>query len=326
MKPSTLPSQSVTQLKRNRTLHWLSQPQGFGGLLTLALALVAISLASCQVGDFSVTLESETEPTQAAGSEPSPQAEFTPQANGTLVVSAPAGEALSTERAGCTNQAEFVADLSVPDGSQIAAGEIFLKSWRLRNMGTCTWDAGYTMFFAGGHRLEAVDAQPLPGVVAPGQEVDLTVAMTAPQLDGNYRGEWLLMDTSGQAFGIGPDGLSPFWVSIVVGAGSDPSKATPVADTPAAGICGQAEGEVVTMRINPDVPDPRCLKVGPDQRLRVVNNLGEAITVSLFTQSAVIQPGGEHTFAATFGELLLPGVHLLDVSTCCGGSIWLQGP
>jgi hypothetical protein len=150
--------------------------------------------------------------------------------------------------------------------------------------------------------------------------------MTAPQLDGNYRGDWLLMSPEGSSFGIGPDGRSPFWVSIVVGAGSSPGKATPVSDTPAAGICGQVEGEVATMTINPDVPDPRCLSVTSNQRLRVVNHRGEPITVTLFNQTAAIDIDGEYTFTATFGDLLLPGVHRLDVSPCCGGSIWLQVP
>ena len=69
--------------------------------------------------------------------------------------------------------------------------------------------------------------------------------------------------------------------------------------THAAGICGQAEGEVVTMTIRPDVPDPRCLSVTSTQRLRVVNSRGEPITVTLFTQTA---------------------------SIAVGGSIWLQAP
>ncbi|MGD8823190.1 MAG: NBR1-Ig-like domain-containing protein, partial [Anaerolineales bacterium] len=233
---------------------WIDCPEGLGGLLALALALVAASLTGCQIGEFSMTLEPElTQPSVAE----SPISTETSTANSTESLSGVSPTTAPSVTPGCVNQAEFVTDLSVPDGSQLAPGELFLKTWRLRNSGTCTWDQTYTFFFAGGNRLDAFDAQPLPGVVPPGQTVDLTVPMTAPQLDGNYRGDWLLMSPEGSSFGIGPDGRSPFWVSIVVGAGSSPGKATPVSDTPAAGICGQVEGEVATMIINPDVPDPR---------------------------------------------------------------------
>ena len=37
--------------------------------------------------------------------------------------------------------------------------------------------------------------------------------------------------------------------------------ATPYAQEPAAGICASFEGEMVTVSLNPDIPDPRCAKV-----------------------------------------------------------------
>lgn len=102
------------------------------------------------------------------------------------------------------------------------------------------------------------------------------------------------------------------------------SLATPVALQPAAGICGQSQGSVVTMTINPDIPDPRCVVVRPDQQLRVVNGRSETLEISLGQLSATLQPGAEHTFDQPFGQLLLPGVHVLGVSPCCGGEIWLK--
>jgi hypothetical protein len=100
--------------------------------------------------------------------------------------------------------------------------------------------------------------------------------------------------------------------------------ATSVASQPAAGICGESEGTVVTMTINPDIPDPRCLVVRPDQKLRVINRRDETLEISLGQLSATLEPGAEHTFEQPFGQLLLPGVHLLSVSPCCGGEIWLK--
>ena len=100
--------------------------------------------------------------------------------------------------------------------------------------------------------------------------------------------------------------------------------ATPVASQPAAGICGESEGTVVTMTINPDIPDPRCLVVYPDQKLRVINRKDETLGISLGQLSATLEPEAEHTFEQPFGKLLLPGVHFLGVSPCCGGEIWLK--
>jgi hypothetical protein len=101
--------------------------------------------------------------------------------------------------------------------------------------------------------------------------------------------------------------------------------ATPVAMQPAAGICAEGQGEVVTMRVNPDIPDPRCLQVHFDQRLTVFNGLETSLQVSLGELTATIEPEGEHTFDRPFGQILLPGVHVLGTSLCCGGEIWLKG-
>jgi hypothetical protein len=100
--------------------------------------------------------------------------------------------------------------------------------------------------------------------------------------------------------------------------------ATPIAESPAAGICGELEGEIVTMTINPDMPDPRCLRVHGEQRLRVVNQRGETLEIALGRATASLQPGAEITFERSFGELLLPGVHALQVFPCCGGEIVLS--
>lgn len=100
--------------------------------------------------------------------------------------------------------------------------------------------------------------------------------------------------------------------------------ATPVSQQPAAGICGAAEGDIVTVRINPDVPDPRCVIITADQRLKLINNRNEIIQISLGVFEAEIDPGDESLAPLTFGAYLAPGVHLIEVSPCCGASLWLQ--
>lgn len=99
--------------------------------------------------------------------------------------------------------------------------------------------------------------------------------------------------------------------------------ATPVASSPAAGICAEHEGNLVSVTIHPDIPDPRCSYVRSDQRLRVINQRGETLTVSLAGLATQIAPGDEHIFEQPFGSLLMPGVHRFDVSPCCGAELIL---
>lgn len=101
---------------------------------------------------------------------------------------------------------------------------------------------------------------------------------------------------------------------------------TPAAMQPAAGICAEFEGDIVTMTINPDIPDPRCIQVRPAQKLVVVNHRGEVLQVRIGPFETTIQPGDQHLFDLSVGEYLAPGVHFLDVFPCCGGELVLGQP
>ncbi len=101
--------------------------------------------------------------------------------------------------------------------------------------------------------------------------------------------------------------------------------ATPYAQDPAAGICASFEGEVVTITLDPDVPDPRCSKVRPDQKLSVINRTQKTLEVSIGSFTTSLKPGAETQFDTPFGEYLASGVHQLRVSPCCGAELWLEG-
>jgi len=102
--------------------------------------------------------------------------------------------------------------------------------------------------------------------------------------------------------------------------------ATPAAQSPAAGICGEFSGELVTIVINPDIPDPRCARIQPTQKLVVINHRGEVIQVRIGDFEASIQPDSQQLFDLPFGEYLAPGVHLILVSPCCGAELVLGMP
>jgi hypothetical protein len=113
--------------------------------------------------------------------------------------------------------AAYISDVSIPDGTIFAPGGQFTKTWRLQNIGTCAWTSAYTLVFSSGNSLGG-GTMPVvsSGNVNPGQYVDVSVNLTAPALEGTYRGYWMLRNASGTLFGLGAAARDPFYVEIKV--------------------------------------------------------------------------------------------------------------
>ena len=138
------------------------------------------------------------------------------------------------------DRAQFVSDVTVPDGTSFQPNSTFNKTWRLKNVGTCTW-TNYSLIFDSGEKMGGPDSAVIPTSVAPGQTVDITISLTAPATAGTFRGYWKLKNGSGVPFGIGSAGTKSFWVEIkVAGTAVTPvvtvTPGTPV--TPATPIAG----------------------------------------------------------------------------------------
>lgn len=116
------------------------------------------------------------------------------------------------------NQVAFVSDVTVPDGSKIAAGTVFTKTWRLKNSGSCTWATTYDYAYVNG-TLMSNKIFDLPKEVRPGETIDISVEMTAPAAEGAYASEFMMVNTNGVRFGTGADGKGSFWVKIQVTSG-----------------------------------------------------------------------------------------------------------
>ena len=114
------------------------------------------------------------------------------------------------------DRAQFVRDISVQDDTSMSPGFSFVKTWRLKNIGHCTWTTSYKLVFRSGEAMEANQSITLPKSVEPNQTIDLSVLMRAPQKQGTYRGDWMLSNSSGTRFGIGSAGEQSFWVQIRV--------------------------------------------------------------------------------------------------------------
>jgi hypothetical protein len=119
----------------------------------------------------------------------------------------------------CSYSMSFVTDVSIPDGTEIAAGSKFDKTWRVRNNGCLAWPSGTQLAYIDGEPLGAPlsVAVPATGLDA---TVDITVPMMAPNQAGEHTSYWQL-----QAPGVGLFGF-PVYVSIVVIAATPTPTAT----------------------------------------------------------------------------------------------------
>lgn len=137
-------------------------------------------------------------------------------------------------------------DVTIPDDSRLEPDQPFSKIWRLVNSGSCTWSTQYAAVYFSGDDLGANRVQPIISAVGPGESVDFTIDMVAPSEPGLYSGFWMLRSDTGELFGIGPNGNSPFWVRIQVIALTAPEPAETVtpAPTPIVLVKGKASLEI----------------------------------------------------------------------------------
>jgi len=166
-----------------------------------AQTVSAVELTSAPVQTSTETFTSVPSPT-------TPILTFTPVFTPTLTFT-------PTITTAC-NAAYFIKDLTIPDGMVLGRGTSFTKTWRIQNIGSCTWTPSYSVVFINGDGLGASTFNYLFGYIAPGNYVDLSVNMLTPNTDGHYRGFWELRDPNGTLFGIGPQANNPFWIDIDV--------------------------------------------------------------------------------------------------------------
>jgi hypothetical protein len=144
-------------------------------------------------------------------------AESTPAPVSTTAPTASGAQPSATAEALPCDRAKFVDDITIPDGTVVAPGKVFTKTWELENVGSCTWNSNYAVVFANeGNAMNGPAAKQFTtGTVAPGERVKVSIDLTAPSTPGDYRGYWKLRNASGTTFGTGPSD-SAFYVDIKV--------------------------------------------------------------------------------------------------------------
>jgi hypothetical protein len=117
----------------------------------------------------------------------------------------------------CTNLAQYVSE-TIPDQTYFAPGTAFIKTWTLKNIGTCAWGRGYALAFDHGDSMSSPATIPFTASVPPGAVYTFVVNLVAPASAGDYQGYWKIQTPQGVLFGIEPDGTKAFWVKITVSA------------------------------------------------------------------------------------------------------------
>jgi hypothetical protein len=153
---------------------------------------------------------------------------------------------------GGADRAEFVSDVTIIDGTTFTAGDEFIKTWQLKNAGTSTWSTDFKLVFVSGNQMNGPAAVNLSTNVPPGELVDLSVTLTAPEVNGTQRGFWMLQNTEGTLFGIGPSYNLAFYVEINVVGGSGVPDATPTAGS------GSGAVSAITVSVDDDSFSGAC--------------------------------------------------------------------
>jgi hypothetical protein len=207
--------------------------------------------------------------------------------------------------------AEYWADVTIPDGTNFGPGESFTKTWRIINSGTTTWTTDYSLAYLGGDQMSGPASVALTTTVAPGDTVDVSVDMAAPEASGNYQGFWKMRNAAGAFFDF-----AVFVEINVVGGGAAP--------TATAGSGGAGSGDVSAVSLTVD-------EASPDSCPNTFNFTGSftldaAATVTYRLDAGSDTPGFTFTLPAEQSSSYEAGTHslsfTLEISDTMNG--WVQ--
>ncbi|MGW5577568.1 NBR1-Ig-like domain-containing protein [Micromonospora chokoriensis] len=100
------------------------------------------------------------------------------------------------------DSSKFVADVTIPDGTRVKVNTQFVKVWALANVGKVVW---HNRYLARTNPTADADGCQVPDRVAigdtpPGEQVMISVPVTAPSSPGKCWVSWKMVDENGQEF------------------------------------------------------------------------------------------------------------------------------
>ena len=98
------------------------------------------------------------------------------------------GQPAATAQPAACAQVGWVSDVTIPDNTAMAPGAQYVKTWRVKNTGSCAF-SGTLNFIGKGNQMGGQSPVALPQIEA-GQQADVSVNLTAPTQPGDYYGTW----------------------------------------------------------------------------------------------------------------------------------------
>jgi hypothetical protein len=178
--------------------------------------LTALPRAAAPTGTPAAALPepTATNPPPAPTPTPLPSATRTPTS---LPSPTETETATPTSAVGTCYKAGVVAEMTNPNSETLAVTQVFTKTWRLVNLGSCTWTPDFQVTYGlSGYKPDIAGAFMLGTTVLPQKTVIISITLKASPYPGTYGGSYKLVTPDGVTFGVGPDGNDAFGYSVVV--------------------------------------------------------------------------------------------------------------
>lgn len=196
-------------------------------------------------------------------------------------------------RAIIETKADFVGDVTAPDGQVFPPGAEFMKCWRMKNSGLNDWEESTElMFVAGEPFMRDSGTYVLPvGSVRAGEEVDVwTGELKAPDAPGRYTGYWRLKNGStGQLFG------DSIWIDLVVAEPHRQQASSAVSEVPPS----MTYSSVIVMPKAPESLQPLEVTQQQFERLSLSNSTPASPVTAPSSQDVISVAGSEESFSAS---------------------------
>jgi hypothetical protein len=119
-----------------------------------------------------------------------------------------------TTKNGC-NDGVMIGESAPYDGAVLHPGEPYEKHFDFKNIGTCTWDEGYTFVFQPTYSTPDfkgydIAIRKVENFTAPQGVITFVIKLNASNVPGEYVGAWKLRDDGGNYFG------SLVWLKYVI--------------------------------------------------------------------------------------------------------------
>ena len=178
--------------------------------LTQLAQIQATQTAATPTPTLTVFVPSAT-PTATATNTPLPTSTTAP-----TITPLPTPTPTATPNPLACNLAQFITIVQNQQGNLYQPGQTIVKTWRVKNIGSCAWNTGYALVFVGGEQMGGPSVLNFTANVPPGALVDIAVRLTAPTSSGSYVGFWGLRSDTGVVFGVGSKGDQPLEANVTI--------------------------------------------------------------------------------------------------------------